>query len=86
MRTKNEPETIRPWRKKVSQGEFRTMSKEEKGVFELMLALLVKHGKFLPKLDSSIFTAAVWDNVGLKLYDLAIMDISQQCVCLRPGE
>lgn len=66
------------------------MSEEERGVFELMFALLSKHVKSLPKLDwklilkwvavkcpgvtpSPIFTAAVWDDVGVKLYGLATM-------------
>lgn len=65
-------------------------SNKERGVFELMLALLGKHGKSLPKLDLklilkwvavkhpnvtafSIFTLAVWDDVGVKVFDLATM-------------
>lgn len=64
------------------------MYNKERGVFKLMLALLVKQNKSLPKLDlklilkwvtvkcpdviaSSISTTAIWDDVGVKLYDLA---------------
>lgn len=74
------------------------MTKEERGVFELMLALLAKHGKSLSKLylklilkwvavkhaNVTIFTIALWDDVGVKLYDLATTG-KEQTMCMLPA-
>lgn len=87
--TRSGPEIIPPWTAGEPGATWDKACLMKREVFsQLILALLVKHGKSLPKRDlkfilkwgavkcpnitaSSILTTAVWDDVGMKLYDLA---------------